>query len=76
MLDASKPKPKKLAEELLINEKITSLPNVRVSERKPSFVEKETEIGRWKVIEAELNRRGLPLEVNRSPAWKAQNQDS
>lgn len=75
MLDAPKRKQKKLAEELLDAEQITSLPNVKVSAKKPGFVEQETEIGRWKVIEAELSKRGLPIEINRTPPWRRKSQD-
>ena len=56
-----KPKPKKLAESLLVNEKLTALPNLQIFDRRYTPIDKEKEVGRWKVIEKELERRGLPI---------------
>lgn len=56
-----KPKPKKLVESLLVNERLTALPNVQIFDRRYTPIDKEKEIGRWKVIEKELQRRGLPV---------------
>jgi hypothetical protein len=53
-------KPKKLAEGLLLNEELRSLPNVKIADHRVTFVHKEREVGRWKVIEDELNERGIP----------------
>ncbi|KAI5285873.1 hypothetical protein KEM52_002242, partial [Ascosphaera acerosa] len=74
---ASRPAPKKLAERLLGASggrknreerqgvaSLASLPNVRVSPRKVSISQRETEVGRWKIIEAELRRRGLPVNAD------------
>ena len=58
---AEKPKPKKLAEILLSNSELTALPNVEIFERRHTPIDKEKEIGRWKLIEAELMKRGLPV---------------
>lgn len=58
---ASAPKPKKLAEVLLADERLTSLPNVKISARKVGSIDRERESGRWKVIEEELVRRRLPV---------------
>ncbi|VUC28579.1 unnamed protein product [Clonostachys rosea] len=54
-------KPSNLAEELLAKPEVTELPNVRVHSRKVGPIDKEIEIGRWKVIEEELKKRGLPV---------------
>ena len=58
---SEKPKPTKLAEILREIPELKALPNVEIYEAKRNFVQKEMEIGRWKVIEAELKRRGLPV---------------
>ncbi|ODH50775.1 hypothetical protein GX48_03092 [Paracoccidioides brasiliensis] len=61
LITVSNPKPKKLAEQLLIDKRLTSLPNVKIMGRRYTPIDKEKEIGRWKVIEKELIRRGLPV---------------
>ena len=55
-----KPKPKKLADTLLANE-LVDLPNVEIRDRRYTPIDKEKEVGRWKVIERELRLRGLPV---------------
>ncbi|KAL6718551.1 hypothetical protein ACLMJK_004643 [Lecanora helva] len=55
-----KPKPKKLAETLFTREEL-DLPNVEIRDRRYTPIDKEKEIGRWKVIERELQLRGLPV---------------
>lgn len=55
-----KPKPKKLVQTLRAN-KAVSLPNVELRDRRYTPIDKEKEIGRWKVIEKELKARGLPV---------------
>jgi len=40
------------------------LPNVTIHSSKLTLVDKETQVGRWKLIEQELADRGLPLEVH------------
>lgn len=55
------PKPKKLAQTLLLDERITSLPNVKVYPRRVTPIDKDHAVGRWKVIETELVKRGLPV---------------
>lgn len=52
-------KPKKLAELLLSNQELANLPNVKISDRKITMVDREREVGRWKVIEEELVERGI-----------------
>ncbi len=58
-----KPKAKKLAESLFANE-VSELPNVQIVDRRYTPVDKEKEVGRWKVIERELTARGLPITGN------------
>ncbi|MCJ1392172.1 hypothetical protein MMC18_005039 [Xylographa bjoerkii] len=56
-----KPKPKKLAEQLMAKPALASMPNVQIFDRRHTPIDKEKEVGRWKVIERELMRRGLPV---------------
>ncbi|KAG6002281.1 hypothetical protein E4U21_003272 [Claviceps maximensis] len=60
-LVAKKPSPKKLAEVLERRSDIQQLANIKVHSRKIGPIEKETSVGRWKVIEEELTKRGLPV---------------
>ena len=55
-----KPKSKKLAHALFASDMV-DLPNIDLRERRYTPIDKEKEIGRWKVIEQELEARGLPL---------------
>lgn len=57
----SKPKPKKLSFELLANKDLTANPNLQIRGRRQTPVHKERAVGRWKVIERELENRGLPI---------------
>ncbi len=61
---ATPPKPKKLAQVLSADDRLTTLPNVRLFERRFTPIDREKEVGRWKVIERELERRGLPVTGN------------
>ena len=40
---------------------LLNLPNVKVYGRRVTPIDKEVWVGRWKVIEAELRKRGLPV---------------
>ena len=55
------PKAKKLAEEIQTRGELLDLPNVHVYERRITPVDKENMVGRWKIIERELQKRGLPV---------------
>ncbi|KAF1814727.1 hypothetical protein P152DRAFT_411479 [Eremomyces bilateralis CBS 781.70] len=57
------PKQPKLAQGLLASELLAALPNVKISGKKISEIQRETEVGRWKVIKEELRSRDLPLRV-------------
>jgi hypothetical protein len=55
------PKPRKLFEALEKKEDLLELPNVKIYEAKRTFFAKERDIGRLKVIEEELQAKGLEL---------------
>lgn len=59
--EQTKPKPTKVAEVLRNNEKLSAHNNLLVFGRRETPVDKEKEVGRWKVIEAELKAQGLPV---------------
>ena len=50
-----------MAETLATKTELASLPNVKIMSRRETPVDKEKAVGRWKVIEAELRSRGLPV---------------
>lgn len=54
------PKAKSLAEELEAAGKLDGLANVSLHSRRITPIDKEVAVGRWKVIEEELAKRGLP----------------
>lgn len=58
---AIKPKPRKLAELFEKTHQLDALPNVTFSPKRVTMVEKETKLGRWKIIQRELERRNLPV---------------
>ncbi|KAI9375436.1 ribosomal subunit 39S-domain-containing protein [Aspergillus egyptiacus] len=53
------PKPKKLAEQLIVDESLHSIPNVKVFPGKVRPWDVDEELGRKKLIDAELRERGL-----------------
>ncbi|KAI9839793.1 MAG: hypothetical protein M1837_001992 [Sclerophora amabilis] len=55
------PKPKKLAEILVADDKLQQLPNLQIHDRRVTPIDREKAVGRWKVIEKELTKRGLPV---------------
>lgn len=67
-----KPKPKKLQETLTMSENLAELPNLQMYAGRFSTRDKEAQIGRWKVIQAELQRNGLWREGDDTP-WSARN---
>ncbi|MCJ1464821.1 hypothetical protein MMC07_003435 [Pseudocyphellaria aurata] len=60
-----KPKPKKLAHSLIADENLQALRNVKIIDRRYTPIDKEKQVGRWKVIEEELTRQGLPVTESR-----------
>ncbi|KAE8374954.1 ribosomal subunit 39S-domain-containing protein [Aspergillus bertholletiae] len=56
---ALNPKPKKLADYLANSQGLNNLPNVKVFAKKQMPMDRDEELGRKKVIEAELRSRGL-----------------
>jgi hypothetical protein len=53
--------PTKLAERLILDDVLPSLPNVKLTPKRVGPVDKHRAVGRWKVIEQELLDRGLPV---------------
>ena len=49
---------------MTMNDELVNLPNVKIMGKRQTPVHKEKAIGRWKVIEKELQSRGLPV-----PGW-------
>lgn len=60
VLATKAPKPKSLAEELELTGRLDNLANVSLHSRRITTIDKEVAVGRWKVIEEELVKRGLP----------------
>jgi hypothetical protein len=58
---ATPPKPRKVIEALAQKQALFELPNVKVYGRRVTPIDKEKSVGRWKVIEKELQARGLPV---------------
>ena len=61
---AAPPKPKKLAQTLSedkSNGPLAKLGNVKIFQRRVTPIDKEKQVGRWKVIEKELEKRDLPI---------------
>ena len=56
----TKEKSKKLVDTDQLQHIKTNLPNVAVYPRKRTVAAKEAEVGRWKLIQAEMFSRGLP----------------
>ena len=56
-----KPKPKRIAEALLNSNQVAELPNVQVLDKRYGAIDREIEVGRWKVIKESLEKRGLPV---------------
>ena len=52
-------KPKKLAEELSLNTTLQQLPNLKIFPKRQNIMTKDEELGRGKVIQAELRERNL-----------------
>ena len=56
---------KKLADAPQMKALKINLPNVTVYEKRRGILSKESEVGRWKLIEKELLDRGLPLGIGK-----------
>ncbi|KAL6234667.1 hypothetical protein BDW75DRAFT_240883 [Aspergillus navahoensis] len=59
VLKETAPKPKKLAEHLLADDTLQNLPNVKIFAKRQKPWHKDEELGRKKLIDAELRIRGL-----------------
>lgn len=55
------PKPAKLAEVLLGSQVLAEPSNMKIVGRRETPVDKEIEVGRWKMIQDELQARDLPV---------------
>ena len=55
------PKPEKIAEVLQKSDPIIQLPNVQILNKRYGSIDRDVEVGRWKVIKKELEKRGLPI---------------
>lgn len=55
------PKALKLAELITTKSLLPTLPNVKIYPRRVTPVDKEKMVGRWKLIQKELQERGLPV---------------
>ena len=58
---AKPPPPKTLFEALQEKDELLELPNVQVSGRRITPIDKEKQVGRWKLIEEQLRARDLPV---------------
>lgn len=71
-------KPRKVLEEIQSPRgrggELLNLPNVKVYGRRVTPIDKEVWVGRWKVIEEELRKRGLPV-TGTGPYGKAREKD-
>jgi hypothetical protein len=67
-----KPKPDKLVTVLEQNPKIQKLANVSISARRATKTDKEIKLGRQKLINDELRKRGLPVGAVRDVTTKLQ----
>ena len=56
-----KPEPKKLINSIQADPTMATLQNVRFHRRRITPVTKDKAVGRWKVIQQELTKRGLPV---------------
>lgn len=54
-------KPKTLRQTIRAETTLNRLPNVKVHGRRITPIDKEKAVGRWKIIEEELLKRGLPV---------------
>jgi len=69
-----KPKPKKLAELVEQTGIMQELPNVQFYPRRVTPIDKEQMVGRWKLIQKELQARELPVtgtgKYTKTVEWK------
>lgn len=55
------PPPRTVYEAVQQRGELSKLPNVTIHEKRRTPVDEAKSVGRWKIIEEELNRRGLPV---------------
>ena len=59
-----KPKPKRVAKALMKSNPVAHLPNVHIQDKRYGLIDREMENGRWKIIEEELEKRGLRASLS------------
>jgi hypothetical protein len=57
----AKPKDIKVVDALFDDDRLDGLDNVTIYDRRVNNMDKDQQLGRWKVISRELEQRGLPL---------------
>ncbi|KAK3683128.1 hypothetical protein LTR37_020542 [Vermiconidia calcicola] len=67
----TKEQPKKLSQTEQLRGLAARVPNVKVSSKRHTPIDKEKQVGRWKLIEQELMARNLPVTGSRLPQAKA-----
>ena len=67
MTQEQKPKPQNTYEKITEKNHLADIPNVMVLPRRETPVDKEKEVGRWKVIQRELEERELPVLGRATP---------
>lgn len=55
----AQPKPTKVYDVLASDTRLANLTNVTIHQKRIKMHEKEAQVGRWKLIEAEFQKRGL-----------------
>ncbi|KAH7403423.1 ribosomal subunit 39S-domain-containing protein [Cadophora sp. MPI-SDFR-AT-0126] len=60
------PKPRKLVDALSQKDDLVTLPNVSIYPKRITPIDRERSLGRWKVIEKELEEKGLPITGHES----------
>lgn len=67
---ARQPKPTEMAQKIVQQNPLLALPNVKVHATRITPIEKETQVGRWKVIVRELEKRKLPVTGNGATGFR------
>lgn len=65
------PPPKELYKRLKSSKAFVDLPNVALISKRVTPIDKEKAIGRWKLIEEELEERGLPVTGHKTTVKKS-----
>lgn len=68
LLKEINPKAKKLAQRLITDQALAEMPNVFVRPRRETPIDNDKRLGRFKLVQEELKKRGLP-PIGRRKAW-------